>query len=259
MIFDKELLMTRPLRNSFQLHKVNFIHNQIFKVIKKDIDLNSSCTKNNLFIGCDPHIYQIHPPAQHTTIVCNLAKNLLPKPQKTPEHSMLYLCCDNQQLPFRPDMFNFILHTSLHHTDNLQKALQSTYDILQNEGSLQAILPGDNNLPELRQAVHNLYNQTKKAYPIFPPTYTAANICTMALKAGYKNTVIKRHTITINYQHPVDLLYDLRQMGEGNILKRRQKGIVCGLYTKRILELYPQQQDKKYSATLEIFKLSANK
>ena len=111
----------------------------------------------------------------------------------------------------------------------------------------------------LRELAHVLYKSEMEIYngisPIMPPTIDVKTAAMILQKAGFISPISDFEKIAVEYEEPMKLLYDLKFMGQGNILKQRQRRFFSRKFLNKILENYQnlyKNFDNSVNATFEI-------
>lgn len=175
--------------------------------------------------------------------------------------SGLRIVADEERLPFAPESLDLIVSTlGLHWTNDVVGALIQARRALKPDGLFIAALLGGVTLTELRQSLvaaeaEILGGAGNRVSP-FADLQDAAGLLS---RAGFVQTVSDVDKVTVTYEHPLKLLYDLRQMGETSVLADRHPRKVTRPLLNRMAEIYIERfgtGDGRVPATFEIITLT---
>lgn len=132
---------------------------------------------------------------------------------------------DEEFLPFAEGSFDLIVSClSLHWTNDLPGALLQARRALKPDGLFLATLLGGETLVELRQALLDAeLAETGGAGPRVSPFADLRDAAALLQRAGFALPVADSDTITVEYENALDLMRDLRGMGEANAVVERRK------------------------------------
>ncbi len=251
IIFDRELLAKRRLRALRILPKADFLIKRSFEDIReKIIELNLSF-ENLLVINEKNFIYE--------DLIASLSKNT-----KNITFSSELNPSDEEFLSLKPVNYELILSMlNIHNVNDLPGLLFKIQNSLKPLGTAIISLFGENNLLELRETL------IKTEIDLFGgaslrvmPTIEIKQLGSLLQRAGFKSIIIDKDEVMVHYNSPFELLYDLRNMGETNIMLSRNKNYVG----KKFWQLFEQNYRKKFSvseneitAKFEILTLTARK
>lgn len=164
---------------------------------------------------------------------------------------------DEERLPFKPDSLDLVVSgLSLHWTNDLIGALVQARLALKPDGLFIGAFFGGATLTELRQSLLSaeaelLGGASMRVSPFADPSDAGS----LLQRAGFALPVADVDRVTVRYAHPVELLRDLRAMGETNVLLERSRTPLTRRVLGRALELYAEQfteADGRVRATFEI-------
>lgn len=164
---------------------------------------------------------------------------------------------DEERLPFRPDSLDLIVSTlSLHWTNDLIGALVQARLALKPDGLFIGAFFGGATLTELRRSLLSAEAELSGGASMrVSPFADASDGGSLLQRAGFALPVTDVDRVTVRYAHPVELLRDLRAMGETNVLMERSRTPLTRRVLARALELYAEQfteADGRVRATFEI-------
>jgi SAM-dependent methyltransferase len=168
---------------------------------------------------------------------------------------------DEENLPFLDGCADLIVSTiALHWANDLVGALIQIRRALKPDGLFLGALLGGATLHELRQALTEAdIQQTGGAGPRVSPFVDARDAADLMRRAGFALPVVDVDRVTVRYAHPLDLLADLRAMGETNVLFERSLAPLSRSVLARAAEIYLERfagADGRTPATCEIIGLT---
>ena len=168
---------------------------------------------------------------------------------------------DEENLPFRDGCADLVVSTlALHWINDLVGALIQVRRTLKPDGLFLGALLGGATLHELRQALTDAdIEQTGGAGPRVSPFIDAGDAADLMRRAGFALPVVDVDRVTVRYAHPLELLADLRAMGETNVLFERSLAPLSRPVLARAAEIYLERFagcDGRAPATFEIIGLT---
>lgn len=176
--------------------------------------------------------------------------------------SIRWLVADEEQLPFADDSFDLVLSClSLHWVNDLPGTLAWINRILKPDGLFLASLFGGGTLGELRAAWVEAETATEGgASPIISPFIDIRDAGSLLQRAGFALPVVDNDTITVRYAAALDLMRELRGMGEGNALRKRRKHFTRRNTLARAASAYREMfadSEGRMPATFQIITMTA--
>jgi SAM-dependent methyltransferase len=173
----------------------------------------------------------------------------------------LRVVADEERLPFAPACLDLIVSTlGLHWTNDVVGALIQARRALKPDGLFIAAFLGGTTLTELRQSLvaaeSEILGGAGSRVSPFADVQDAAGLLG---RAGFVQPVTDVDRVTVTYQHPLKLIYDLRQMGETSVLADRHPRKLTRALLARTAELYAERfgaSDGRIPATFEIVTLT---
>ncbi len=164
---------------------------------------------------------------------------------------------DSEILSIKPNSFDLILsNLNLHFINEIPQFLLQIKQALKPDGIFIASFFGEENLRELAHVLHQseieIYGGIS---PRMPPTIDVKTAAALLQKAGFADPISEFAKIEVNYSDPMNLLKDLKFMGQGNILTKRSRRFFTKKFLAKILENYRKlygTADNAVSATFEI-------
>ncbi len=166
---------------------------------------------------------------------------------------------DEERLPFRDESLDLMVSSlALHWTNDLPGALVQIRRALRPDGLFIGSLFGGATLTELRQSLIQAESElTGGAGARISPFADTPDTAALLQRAGFALPVADIDRVQASYGHPLQLLRDLRAMGEGNVLAvrgplpRRVLARACELYIERF-----SRPDGRVTATFEIITMT---
>lgn len=173
----------------------------------------------------------------------------------------LRVAADEERLPFAPGSLDLIVSTlGLHWTNDVVGALIQARLALKPDGLFIAAFLGGITLTELRQSLvaaeSEILGGAGSRVSPFADLQDAAGLLS---RAGFVQTVSDVDKVTVTYEHPLKLLYDLRQMGETGVLADRHPRKLTRTLLNRMAEIYIERfgtPDGRVPASFEIITLT---
>ncbi len=164
---------------------------------------------------------------------------------------------DEERLPLAPASVNLVVSLlALHWTNDLPGALAQVRRALAPDGLLLAAFLGGATLTELRQSLLAAEAEVAGgAGPRVSPFADGVDAAALLQRAGFALPVSDVDRVQLRYAHPLDLLRDLRAMGETNVLRDRPRRPLTRAVLARAFEHYVERfgdTDGRVPATFEI-------
>jgi len=173
----------------------------------------------------------------------------------------LKIVLDEEALPFANGSFDLIVSAlSLHWVNDLPGMLSQIYQCLKPNGLFMASMLGEETLKELRDCATTAEMELRQGVsPRICPMLTIKDAGTLLQRAGFILPVVDIDRFQFTYSHPLDLLLDLRKMGETNALYQRSLTPLHRPILARLFELYQERysnEDGRVKATFDIVTLT---
>jgi SAM-dependent methyltransferase len=202
-----------------------------------------------------------------TLIHCDLSPAMMRAARARPcgreGPSRAVVVADEEFLPFAEGSFDLIVSClALHWTNDLPGALVQARRALKPDGLFLAALLGGETLVELRQALLDAeLAETGGAGPRVSPFADLRDAAALLQRAGFALPVADSDTITVEYDNALDLMRDLRGMGEANAVVERRKDFSRRSTLLRAAAIYEDRFGKpatgRMPATFQILTLTA--
>lgn len=255
LIFDRKLLLSRRKKLISSLPKADFLIKRSFEDIQeklteirrdyRDVLNLGSKTGSNLLPGM--------------VIESDCCVDLLN--HSTHDKKMLI---DEESLSLEDNSFDLIVSVlNLHLVNNLPGCLFRIKNALRSGGVLIASIFGGENLFELRQTlVQTELELFGGVSPRMMPNIDIKQFGALAQKVGFTDVIVDSDVIKVHYKDPINLLHDIKNMGEANIMLNRNNKYVG----KKFWECFAKNYRKSFAcseleveASFEVITLTAIK
>ena len=167
------------------------------------------------------------------------------------------LICDEEFLPIKKSSLDLIISFfNLHSSNDIPGILYQINQSLKSNGLFMGCLFVGDTLKELRFCLAKAEEEISMGIsPRISPFADLQDLSNLLQRANFNLPVadIDRHKVT--YDNPLNLMEDLRRMGETNILKEKQKNFLRKDILERSIEIYKDNfslKNEKIFATFEI-------
>ncbi len=172
-------------------------------------------------------------------------------------HDGLRLQGDEEALPFAPDSFDLVASPLvLHNVNDLPGALLQIRQSLKPDGLFLAAMLGGETLHELRGVMMEAETTMRGGIsPRIAPFADKPQAGALLQRAGFNLPVVDSEIVTVTYDNAFKLMRDLRLMGEGNAILRRDKtfaGRALFMETARLYQERFAEPDGRIRASFEI-------
>lgn len=172
------------------------------------------------------------------------------------------LAADEEFLPFAEGTFDAVLsNLSLHWVNDLPGALLQIRKALKPDGLFLASMLGGGTLAELRDCLAEAEIEVCGGLsPRVSPFADVRDLGGLLQRAGFSLPVVDADQVTVSYETPMRLLYDLRAMGESNAVAEAKSGLGRRDVLTRALAMYEDRHrdaDGRFPATFRILTLTA--
>lgn len=168
---------------------------------------------------------------------------------------------DEERLPFAAESLDLIVSTlGLHWTNDVVGALVQARLALKPDGLFLAAFLGGQTLTELRQSLVDAEAEILGGAGSRVSPFADANDAGALLqRAGFALPVADVDRVTVRYRSALDLIRDVRSMGESNVLVDRARKPLSRAVLGRAVELYHvlfSESDGRIRATFDIVSLT---
>ena len=174
-----------------------------------------------------------------------------------------HLVADEEKLNLKRGAYELIIHAlSLHWYNDPVGQLIQLRNALTTDGLMLAFLFGGNTLCELRAAFQRSEIRNDNGMsPRVAPMAELRDVGDLLVRAGFALSVADSIDLVVSYSTPLALLYDLRRMGETNIMVGRRKNFLKRNTLKECMEIYSRDfyekdDQERIKATFQIFCLT---
>ncbi len=199
-----------------------------------------------------------------TIVQCDLSPTMMRAARARPctaGPARLVAVADEECLPFADGSFDLIVSClSLHWTNDLPGALLQARRALKPDGLFLAAILGGDTLGELRRAlIEAEMAETGGAGPRVSPFADVRDAGALLQRAGFALPVVDADTITVSYENALDLMRDLRGMGEANAIAERRKDFTRRSTLLRAAAIYEDMfaDAGRMPATFQVLNLTA--
>lgn len=171
---------------------------------------------------------------------------------------------NEENFSYPESSFDLIIsNLDFHHINEIPQYLIRIKNILKPGGIFIASFFGEENLSELAHVLHVTENEIYDGIsPRMPPTIDVKTAANLLQKAGFQNPISDFERIEVEYSDPLNLLKDLKDMGQGNVMNQRSRRFFTRNFLNGILANYRklyQNNEGKVSATFEIVTITGEK
>ncbi|GHA48078.1 SAM-dependent methyltransferase [Amylibacter ulvae] len=163
---------------------------------------------------------------------------------------------DNETLDLAQNSCDLIIHAlSLHWSNDPVGQLVQMRRALRPDGLMIAVMFGGQTLQELRIAFAQAESRVLGGIsPHITPMGEIRDLGGLLQRAGYALPVADSMDVNLSYQSPLQLMHELRNMGETNVLEQRQKRMMRRDVLAAMLDEYQSAfstPDGRVNATME--------
>ncbi len=255
-VFDRNLYRQNRNRAAHSNKKCDFLFNEIVDIVFEKLSILLNNGDKILNLGCRSGqlinlLQQNNRNFKKEVFQCDISYSTV--------NEIKYgkrVVLDEEFLPFAEKTFNVVINAmSLHCVNNLPNVLLQINNILKKDGIFIGTLFGLKTLNELRQSILNVELKSGAVESRIIPFINARDAINLLQQSRFLNSIIDIYTIIAEYKNIYDLFYDLRGMGETNMLYSRNKNSLSIGLIAEIEKFYIDNfsQDGNYiPATFEI-------
>lgn len=173
----------------------------------------------------------------------------------------LRLQLDEERLPFAAESLDLVVSSlALHWTNDLPGVLIQIRRALKPDGLFIGAILGGATLTELRQGLTQAEAEVSGgAGPRVSPFADVLDGAGLLQRAGFALPVADIDRVQVVYGHPLELIRDLRAMGESNVLAEGARRPLSRAVLERACEIYAERfarDDGRVPATFEIITMT---
>jgi SAM-dependent methyltransferase len=168
---------------------------------------------------------------------------------------------DEERLPFADQSVDLIVSTlALHWTNDLVGALIQIRNALKPDGLFLGAVLGGSTLSELRQCLVQAESELRDGAGLrVSPFADVLDAAALLQRAGFALPVADTDKVTVRYAHALELIRDVRAMGESNVLHERARQPIGRAVLARVAALYQErfaEADGRIRASFDIISLT---
>ncbi|KAG0262804.1 hypothetical protein DFQ27_002117 [Actinomortierella ambigua] len=229
-VFDrnvKRMQRDRAARDVETSRMVDYVKDEVaFRVVDRLLDIKRDFNEVvELGSGAGHIAKHVDTDMMKKLIMCDMSETMLKRDQDVEyEVPVERLVVDEEQLPFAENSLEAVVSSlSMHWVNDLPGAMIQIQRSLKPDGVFIAGLFGGDTLFELRTSLQ-LAEQDREGgiSPRVSPMADSRDLGALLSRAGFTLTTVDVDEVTVNYPSAIELMQDLRAMGESNaVLTRR--------------------------------------
>lgn len=263
-LFDRDRLARNRDRASVDYRKFGFLKARAATHLVERLEDVSRQFPNALDLGAhtgeNSQALLSSPQVKH--VVCTERSGQMAQQLRTA--GLMAVCADEDALPFAPSSFDLVTSTlALHWVNDLPGALVQIRNVLKPDGLFLSCLYGGGTLAELRASLIEAESElTGGVSPRLSPLPSLQDMAGLLQRAGFALPVADVERVSVRYKNPLDLLRDLKGMGEQAAFAQKdgqQRRPLSKRLLGRMTEIYQERfsdPDGKVRASFEIVWLS---
>jgi SAM-dependent methyltransferase len=238
-VFDRRLLRLRHERAAARREPVTFLRDEIAARLVDRLEDIRRTLPTVLDLGCGDGTLGCRLPGHlgiERLISADLARSAVARATGA------RLVADEELLPFAAESLDAVVSgMALHWVNDLPGTLAQIRWCLKPDGLLLAAFPGGDTLHELRGALLRAELEVAGgASPRIPPFVDLRDAAALLQRAGLALPVADVDRLTVLYSEPLQLVQELRAMGEAAALVARGRAL-SGAVLARAMELYRRE------------------
>lgn len=260
LIFDRKLLRQNRARSAQNFADFSFLNHEVANRIVESLEFMKRDFDQVLEIGArDGYLSQQIKEKKKVKLIAQTEICDFLNSQNDENRTI----ADEENLPFKKNSFDLVVSClNFHHINSIPGLLLQIKDLLKPNGIFIANFFGEENLSELAHVIFQTENEIYGGIsPKMMPTIEVKTAAHLLQKAGFDSPISNFEKIEVSYSDPLNLLKDLKMMGQGNILHKRSRKFfskrflsgICENYRKKYSEIDENdQKSEKITATFEI-------
>lgn len=225
MIFNKNILKLHRAFAIQNLHNSNFLIEHAANEIIENLELLNIQPQNILELGMRGGHLSRKLAAQYPHSKLTLTEMV--------ESSSASILTSHDELDFEPCSFDLIVSCmNFHWTFEVEKLLRNINKILTEDGKLVINFVASGSLQSLAKFLIECEIEAKVAHrPHIIPLPKEEKVQTIFQATGFKFVVVATEKIELEYESPIKLMKDLKNMGENNALSSGIAALPKCVYT----------------------------
>ena len=253
MIFDRHTIRRHKNRAACRFKDHSFLTDWTIKEMEDRLCSIKRAFPAALQIGADAQNSRMKINGNTFLVQMDLAENLLPARNA--------LQADEEFLPFAESSLDLIFSPlSLHNVNDLPGTLVQIRKALKPDGLFLGAFFGGDTLHELRSALSEAELQIKGGLsPRVSPFADKRQMGDLMQRAGFALPVVDSEKLSVSYAHPLDLMKELRGMGESCAMSARPKHFTSRNLLDAANDIYVRkfsEKDGRIPASFEILFLT---
>ena len=219
MLFDYNKLKLHRDFAAENIQKSDFLIDHAENIIRENIiELGWDPVKQKEIIEIGPRSSELSAMFMDVGVnlsVCDFSEKML---TKSPSNNKVLLEDDN--LPFDENSADLIISAlNMHYVNDVREYAKTIKKILKPGGAFISTFIGDNSFSNLKRIL--LTHEAEANIPHTPhiiPFIAADKLYLLFQEAGFRFIIVNREEIKLEYRKPIDLMKDLKNMGENNAM-----------------------------------------
>lgn len=260
-IFNRERVASNRNRAAANFHEYDFLKQRVSRDIVERLKDSPRQFARALDLGC--HTGELSQALMNAGQVNSVEATDISAGMvhRATNNGIAATIVDDEALPFDPQTFDLIASAfSLHWVNDLPGTLIQIRTALKPDGLLLAALPGAGSLRELRDAfAATELEMFGGISPRISPFPSLQDMAALLQRAGFALPVADRDFITVRYNSTLDLMLDLRGMGETAAFATGSGRALSRRFLARLEKTYRDKhadQDGRLPASYEIIHIS---
>ncbi|KAG0266665.1 hypothetical protein BG011_001512 [Mortierella polycephala] len=223
----KRLQKTRAAGNADVSRQVDYVKDEVaFRVVDRLLDIKREFNEVvELGSGCGHIAKHVDTDMMKKLIMCDMCETMLERDKDVEyEVPVERRVVDEENLPFKENSLECVVSSlSMHWINDLPGAMIQIQRSLKPDGVFIAGLFGGDTLYELRTSLQ-LAEQDREGgiSPRISPMADSRDLGSLLSRAGFSLTTVDVDEVTVNYPSAIELMEDLRAMGESNAVINRR-------------------------------------
>ena len=252
-LFDRKVIGHR--RSGLSCGLPAFLQSHYVNVLAERLTFITRRFKKALIIGLPPGFYSLlFEQYDEKPLIYSLCLGKMFQAQD------LQIIGDDEIFPFKSQFFDLIVSFfHLHCVNDLPGSLSQLKQCLQADGLFLGALAGGTTLTELRQSFEQAELQLKGGvHPRVSPMIQLKDAGALLQRAGFALPVVDDEVLKILYNHPLDVMTDLKRCGQTNSLVQRPQTFTSRGVINKMMSIYKEKYsiENHVSATFNALFLS---